>query len=136
MKNVVIFLAIAIGALYLLSSGVKKVQDGNEDYQSEEYGEKHKFDAYSSSDSIGQDILDVREEAYPRQLEAWNQSALKSEFLELFPDFGEMKVFAQERIRGDALIKRLVSVVDDIEYAYFGGKMDTEQAQRKLRAIK
>lgn len=136
MKNAIIFIAIAIGAIYLLSSGVKKVQDDDDKYQSGEYAEQKQFDAYRASDSIGQDILDVREEGYARQLEAWNRSELKDEFLGLFPDFGEMKVFAQERIRGDALVEKLVSEVDDVEFKYFGGKMDTEQAKRKLRAIK
>jgi len=136
MKNAIIFIAIAIGAIYFLSNTVKKVQNSDETYQNEDYKDKHQYDAYQSTDSIGQEILDVREEQYAKQLDAWNASELKQDFLDLFPDFGEMKVFAQERIRGDALIEKLVSSVDDIEFAYFGGKMDTEQAQRKLRAIK
>jgi len=136
MKNAIIFIAIAIGAIYLLSSGVKKVQSEDDRLQNEEYAKEAKLESFKATDSIGQTILDVREENYATQLEAWNHSELKEEFLDLFPDFEEMKVFPKERIRGDALIEKIVSVVDDVEFKYFGGKMDMEQAKRKLREIK
>jgi hypothetical protein len=66
------------------------------------------------------------------QVQAWNNSALKAEFLELFPDFSDMKTFVHERVRGDALKAKLTNAVDKVESQYFSGAMNAEQAKREL----
>ena len=69
------------------------------------------------------------------QMDAWNESLLKQEFLEVFPDFGGMKVFAQERVRGNALRTKLKSTLESVEDAYFSGAMSAEDAKRKLGSL-
>ncbi len=98
--------------------------------------QKHQYDQYQSVDSIGRDILDMTGTPIGTQVQAWNNSELKTEFLTLFPDFSEMKIFVKERVRGDALKAKLTAVIDEVESKYFSGAMDAEQAKRELGLLK
>jgi len=61
---------------------------------------------------------------------------LKRECLSLFPDFGEIKLFVKERLRGDGLKSYLTNAISKIEADFFSGKIDAEGAQRRLERIK
>ena len=130
-----IFIAVGIGFLYFITSFIGDIQE-DDNLQNSEYKEKHKYDAYQTVDSIGQEILDVTGADVSVQVAAWNASILKTDFLMLFPDFSEMKVFVNERVRGKALQKRLSNSVNDAEDKYFSGVMNAEQAKRALGTLK
>ncbi len=131
-KSLFIFIVIGIGFLYFITSFVGDIQEEDDKYQNIEYQEKHKYDEYSSTDSIGQDILDLTGASTETQIAAWKKSRLKEEFLALFPDFTEMKKFVKERIRGDALQAKLLKSIDEVESKYFSGTINAEQAKRVL----
>jgi hypothetical protein len=134
-KSLMIFIAIGIGFLYFITNFVGDIQQ-EDNLQNSEYKEKHKYDAYQTVDSIGREILDVTDASASMQAEAWNSSHLKEEFLTLFPDFSEMKIFAQERVRGTALQENLTQAIDDAEDKYFSGALDAEGAKRALSSLK
>ncbi|PHS36008.1 MAG: hypothetical protein COB07_12795 [Sulfurovum sp.] len=134
-KSLMIFIAVGIGFLYFITSFIGDIQE-DDNLQNSEYKEKHKYDAYQTVDSIGQEILDVTGADVSVQVAAWNASILKTDFLMLFPDFSEMKVFVNERVRGKALQKRLSNSVNDAEDKYFSGVMNAEQAKRALGTLK
>ena len=134
-KSLMVFIAIGIGFLYFITNFVGDIQQ-EDNLQNNEYKEKHKYDAYQSADSIGRDILDLTGASASVQIAAWNSSQLKEEFLTLFPDFSEMKIFVQERVRGAGLQAKLIHAVDDVEHKYFSGTLDAEGAKRKLGSIK
>jgi len=131
-KSLLVFIAIGIGFLYFITSFVGEIQEEDDKYQNREYQQKHKYDHYQSVDSIGRKILDLTGTDAATQMAAWKESRLKEEFLVLFPDFGEMKKFVKERIRGDALQAKLLKETDDVEGKYFSGTMNAEQAKRAL----
>ncbi|MFK5975618.1 MAG: hypothetical protein QM493_03825 [Sulfurovum sp.] len=135
-KSFMVFMAIGVGGLYYVTSAVQNIQEGDPSVQSEEYKQKHKFDEYQTVDSIGQDILDVTDITLSEQIEAWNSSILKEDFLALFPDFEEMKLFIEERVRGDEVKTHINSAIEKIESDFFSGKINAESAQRKLGKIK
>jgi hypothetical protein len=134
-KSLMIFIAIGVGFLYFITHFVGDIQQ-EDNLQNNEYKEKHKYDAYQGADSIGREILDVTGESASVQVAAWNSSLLKDEFLALFPDFSEMKIFVKERLRGAILQERLNSTIDDVENKYFSGNLDTEGAKRVLSSLK
>ncbi|MCW8822179.1 MAG: hypothetical protein OQK45_08105, partial [Sulfurovum sp.] len=105
-------------------------------FQNEEYKQKHQYDQYQSVDSIGREILDTTDAPVSTQVQAWNNSKLKTEFLTLFPDFSEMKIFVKERVRGDALQAKITNSIDDVESQYLSGEMNAEQAKRSLGLLK
>ena len=130
-KSLFIFILIGVGFLYFITNFVGDIQQ-DEKFQNEEYKQKHQYDKYHSVDSIGRDILDMTGAPISTQVQAWNNSALKTDFLELFPDFSDMKTFVNERVRGDALKAKLTNAVDKVESQYFSGAMNAEDAKREL----
>ena len=134
-KSLVIFILVGVGFLYFITQFVGDIQE-DEKFQSEEYKLKHQYEQYRSVDSIGREILDVRDTAETIQVEAWNNSRLKTDFLTLFPDFSAMKTFIKERVRGNALQTRLIHLIDDVESQYLSGTMDAEEAKRSLGLLK
>lgn len=135
-KSLFIFIAVGIGFIYFITGFIGDIQEKDENYQNKGYQEGHKYDQYRSVDSIGQEILELTGADEATQLAAWKESKLKDEFLELFPDFSNMKRFAKERIRGDILQNKLSRLIDDVENKYFSGTIDSEQAKRELGLLK
>ena len=134
-KSLFFFIIIGLGFLYFITQFVGDIQE-DEKFQNQEYMQKHQYDHYQTVDSIGRDILDMTGAPVGTQVQAWNNSELKTEFLILFPDFSEMKIFVKERVRGDALQAKLIAAVDSVESQYFGGAMNAEQAKRELGLLK
>jgi hypothetical protein len=87
------------------------------------------------TDSIGQTILDVEGESEDVQVSAWNQSKLKHELIEYFPDFDTMKLFAKERVRGEILHSKLYQHIDSVEKRFFSGEIDAEKAKKELETL-
>jgi len=131
-----IFIAVGIGFFYLVTSYVGDIQKEDEKFQNSAYQEEHRYDQYYTVDSIGEEIIDVTLADPQTQMEAWNHSRLKSEFLEIFPDFDTMKAFIKNRVRGEQLIMRLINKVNEVEDKFFSGAMNAEQAKRALENIR
>ena len=134
-KSLMVFIAVGIGFLYFITNFVGGLQQ-EDNLQNNEYTEKHKYDAYQSVDSIGREILDMTGASASVQVAAWNKSKLKDEFLMLFPDFSEMKIFAKERVRGTVLQEKLIGTINDVENKYFSGTVNAEGAKRTLGSLK
>jgi len=135
-KSLMIFIALGLGFLYFVTNFVGDIQAEDDKYQNNDYNQEHKYDNYRTVDSIGQDILDLTGADPKTQLEAWNHSMLKDEFLSLFPDFSEMKNFVNDRIRGKILQNKLNATVSKIEDNFFAGNISAEQAKRELSTLK
>ena len=135
-KSFMVFLAVGIAFFYLITTYVGDIQKEDKVFQNSEYEQEHKYDQYKTTDSIGQEILDVTLVDQKTQLEAWNHSAIKQEFIELFPDFDTMRTFVKNRVRGDYLIKKLTDQINKVEDAFFSGTMNAEEAKRALKYLK
>ena len=135
-KSLLIFIAVGLGFIYITTNFVGGIQKEDDRLQNSEYQVQHKYDKYNSVDSIGRAILDLSEADPSIQVDAWNQSPLKSEFLELYPDFSEMKHFVKDRVRGEYIIKKLLGHIDNVEDQFFSGKINAEQAKRMLGTLR
>ncbi len=135
-KSFLIFILVGFGFLYVVTNFVGDIQEEDDQYQNLEYQQKHKYDQYHSVDSIGEEILDLTGTNTATQVAAWKESRLKQEFLSLFPDFDGMKLFVQERIRGNTLQSKLIRKIDNVENKYFSGTITAEQAKRELDLLK
>lgn len=135
-KSFMIFIAIGIGFLYFITTFVGDIQEEDEQYQNSEYNEARKYDKYKTVDSIGQSILDLTGADAKTQVATWNSSLLKEEFLELFPNFSEMKLFVDDRINGKILQDKLTTTVNKVEDKFFSGEMTAEQAKHTLGSLK
>lgn len=135
-KSLLIFIAIGIGFLYFITDFVGDIQEEDERFTNSEYNAEHKYDKYLSVDSVGQLMLQVTDEDEGLQVAAWQSSTLKQEFLELFPDYNEMKTFVKRRVRGDFIVKKLLGKIDEVESNFFSGTLNVENAKRTLDTLK
>ena len=135
-KSFMIFIGLGIGFLYFITTFVGDIQEEDEQYQNSEYNEARKYDKYKTVDSIGQSILDLTGADAKTQVATWNSSLLKEEFLELFPNFSEMKLFVDDRINGKILQDKLTTTVNKVEDKFFSGEMTAEQAKHTLGSLK
>lgn len=134
-KSFMVYIAIGIGFMYLITNYVGEIQAEDDKYRNEAYNEEMQYSQYDTTDSIGQHILDLTGVDGSTQFKAWNKSGLKEEFLEIFPNFSEMKGFVNDRIRGKILQDKLKAELTDMEDKYFSGSITAEDAKRKLSDI-
>ena len=134
-KNFMIIMLVGVGGLYFLTNFIGEIKQDNSVLQTDEYREENKFVKYNTIDSIGQDILDVTLADNQTQIDAWNASILKIDFIGLFPNFDEMKIFVKERTRGHYLHNKLNNLIDNIEEEYLGGKINAEKAKRAINNL-
>ena len=111
-------------------------EESDEIYQCNIDDKKCQDKKYSTTDSIGQKILDVTGEERRVQFDVWNRSEFKKYFFKLFPHFTEMKDFIENHLRGKILTTYLLDNIDNIETDFISGKITTEEAKRKFRLLK
>ena len=134
-KGLLTFLAIGAIAIYLATNLIGDIQDDDEK-QRGTYNNKKKYEQYYTVDIVGDSILDVQNIEVKKQIEVWNKSELKYEFIELFPNFDSMKRYIDGKIRGDALREKLLQTINDIEIQFISGTLSGEQSKAKLELIK
>ena len=134
-KSLFVFVLIGVGFIYVITNFVGEIQQEDK-FQNEAYKQQHQYEKYQSVDSIGREILDVIGVQSETQVKVWKHSGLKIEFLTLFPDFSEMKIFVKERVRGEELQTKLIGTIDQVESQYFSGLINAEQAKRALDLLK
>ena len=135
-KSLLIYILIGMGFFYVVTDFVAGIQEEDERYRNNDYNKAHQYDKYQGEDSVGQSILKVSELESSKQVAAWKQSPLKDEWLALFPDFSEMKLFSGDRVEGEYLKNTLTSMVDKVEDDYFSGKVSVEKAKQMLDLLK
>ncbi|MDQ1326130.1 MAG: hypothetical protein QG564_1255 [Campylobacterota bacterium] len=135
-RTFILFVVVGVGFIYFITTFVGEIQKEDDKFGNTEYILKHKYDKYYSLDSIGRDILMLSDVDEKTQTEVWQNSKLKKEFLNLFPDFDAMKRFTNERIRGDVFQKKLLKIIEETEGQFFAGTLNAEQAKQKLDSLK
>ncbi|SFZ98873.1 hypothetical protein MNB_SV-5-119 [hydrothermal vent metagenome] len=135
-KAFLVYVAIGVGFLYFIVNFVGDIQSEDEKYRNDGYNQEHMYDKYKGQDSIGRDVLNLIGENESIQVAAWNESTLKEEYLELFPDFEEMSKFVKERVNGKILQSKLLAQISSAEDKFFSGTISAEEAKQELSTLK
>ncbi len=135
-KNIFMLVVSGLGIIYLVIHFIGDIQKDDDTYSNDAYKAQHQYDKYNKLDSIGEHILDLTDASSATQVGAWNSSVLKGEFLNLFPDFDEMKHFINDRLRGKIIKDKLTKKVNDIESKFIAGIINDEEAKRELSKLK
>jgi len=132
-KGLIIFVAIGTLLAYILVGFVGDLEDEDDNLLTEEKLIRKQDRAYYETDVVGQTIL-IFKEGMPmaKKIGVWKRSPLHQEFLELSPNFEEMRHFAKDRIIDKAFRKRLIQVANDTEDAYFSGKITQGEIKNEL----
>jgi hypothetical protein len=134
-KSLFIFILMGVGAVYFIKGFIGDIQK-EETLQSNQYHQEMQDNAYCKTDSIGRDVLDTSEASDQVKIEVWDRSALKKEFLALFPHFDAMKTFIGERVLDEVLQRKIDAVLCEVEDGYFAGNLTAEKAKQRLSSFK
>jgi len=104
---------------------------------------KHKFnestistptkESHTTVNIHGDEVLVLSSLSAKEKKRLWNGSNLKTEMLELFPHFIQMKTFVEEHVEDDGRFKQqILSNIEDVEFEYVGGGLSGEKAKAKL----
>ncbi len=135
-KSLFIFILIGIGFFYLITNFVGDIQHNDPAFQNSEYQAEKKYDKYYTTDSIGEIVLDLTLAKANEQIDIWNHSSLKKEFLSLYPSFIEMKQFIKERTRGEPFQRKMLQHIAMVEEQFLSGKINAEDAKRMLGTLR
>ncbi len=135
-KSFMIFVGLAVGALYFITNFIGDVQEDDSNYRNEGYIKAHKYDDYLGKDSIGRNILNLYNATPEVQVAAWNDSDIKKEYLKLFPNFEEMRKFIDERVNGKQFNQKLLKHLEGVETRFFAGKISAERAKVDIADFK
>ena len=93
-------------------------------------------DHFLALDAVGRESIDVRGKPRAIQMNAWNQSEIKKDFLSLFPNFIEMQYFIEERVQGEILYEQLATRLERVESRYVSGQIGREDAKQALSTLR
>jgi len=135
-KAFLFYVLLGLGFIYVIIHYVGEIQAEDDKYANRAYKEEHKYDGYYAIDNVGRTVLDIKNADVNKQIEVWNNSAFKNEFILLFPDFEAMKIFAGERVHAEALRQKLSSEITATEDRFISGTITVEQAKEALKHLK
>jgi len=131
-KTFSVYMAIGLATAYVIITNVRDIQKEDEMYRNNEYNQKHKYDNYYSTDSVGTTIIIINQETKKKQKEIWNNSPIKKEMIELFPMFDDMIILVKDRIVGN-IKEEIITKITKIQDDFISGTISTEEAKRKLK---
>jgi len=134
-KSFIVFVGVGVGFLYLITNFVGDLEKDDGYNTTSEYSQDDKYNKYISKDSIGRVVLNLEGISKTTQIDVWDHSALKEECLSYYPDYDEIKKFIKERVVGQSFQKYLLDNVTQLEKDFLMGKIDSDQALRKLESL-
>ena len=130
-KGLIVFLVIGAAMAYILIGFVNKLEDEDDRLKTQDKLIEQHDKQFYQKDVIGQNILVFKKDTpYSEKVAVWKRSPLREEFLDLVPNFEEMKHFARDRVLDKEFSKKLLEKVDKAEDDYFSGKI-SEQVRLK-----
>ncbi len=133
-KSLIIYTLIGVAFFIVVTRFVGDLQK-NDNLDPASYDVNAKYNKFMTRDSVGQNILDVADELPQMQIAAWQHTTLKEEYIELFPDFDTMRIFIDERVRGDYLVSRLKKQLNNIEDKFYSGAIGADEAKWMLKKL-
>ena len=103
------------------------------------FNEKDKVEGeskYTIVNSSGDEVLLLDKLSLQKQKRLWNNSMLKNDFMELFPNFIDMKYFVEDHIEDEGAFKKeLLENIRKVEVEYVSGRVTEERAKSMLMNI-
>ena len=135
-KAFLFYVLLGLGFLYVITHYVGEIQAEDDKYSNRAYKKAHMYDAYYAKDNVERVVLEFTGSDVNKQIEVWNNTPFKDEFIALFPDFDAMKVFARDRIHGEALSQKLLSEISIVEDKFVSGDITVKELKDALSHLK
>ena len=135
MNKTLIFVSIVL--FFLISGLISFIDDLNADVDV-----KHGFKRTDTSHKVvreygmneyGDEVLLLDKFKESEKKLVWEKSIFHEEMLNLFPQFEEMRVLIQERVKESGIFKeRLIERINSVENEYISGQLDAKSAKKAL----
>jgi len=94
---------------------------------------KAQYSCYSTFNSIGENVLELKDLTEAQKISAWTNSRLKEEMLQEFPHLEKMSLLINNRIKDDLIFKdRLIEYMENIHGQYLAQDITYEEFRRAL----
>ncbi len=94
---------------------------------------KAQYSCYSTFNSIGENVLQLKELTEAQKISAWTNSRLKEEILQEFPHIEKMSLLINNRIMDDIIFKkRLIEYIENIHGQYLAQNINYEEFRSAL----
>ena len=133
MNGTVIFGAIAL--FFIVSGLINFIGDLEDDVNVKSHynSRESKNENYYGVDIVGEQTILLNGLSNSKKGEIWNTSPLKTEMMNLFPDFSLMHEFVENRMIDESDFKKnLLDKIDRTEEEYIGGVLTGQRAKATL----
>ncbi len=132
-KGFLLLLMVGAAFAYFVFNFVGDVEkEDPASYVSENEKKAQEWAKYYTKDALGEPVLSFGTTPVKTADEVWQESQLRQEMLENFPDFQGIRQFVNGRLEPSLFRKYLLKKIDDIESDYMGGRIDSEEAKNRL----
>jgi len=87
------------------------------------------------SDVVGDTVLVKIDAPLSKRVDIWKRSPMHEEFLALFPKFGDMKLFVDDRVKDEELKTVIINQLNSIEDDFFSGSVNEFDAKERIDKI-
>jgi len=120
---------------FILLMGINKFKSEDERLMSKnELQAKEDRKGYRS-DVVGDIVLIKIDAPLPKRVDIWKRSPIHQEFIAMFPKFGDMKLFVDDRIKDDELKSLIIKKLNSVEDDFFSGSVDEFEAKERIDKI-
>jgi len=120
---------------FILLMGIKKFKSEDERLMSkQELLAKEDQKGYRS-DVVGDMVLIKIDAPLGKRVDIWKRSPIHEDFMQMFPKFGDMKLFVDDRIKDDELKALIIKKLNSVEDDFFSGSVDEFEAKERIDKI-
>jgi hypothetical protein len=87
------------------------------------------------SDVVGDMVLIKIDAPLSKRVDIWKRSPIHEDFMGMFPKFGDMKLFVDDRIKDDELKAVIIKNLNSVEDDFFSGSVDEFDAKERIDKI-
>ena len=120
---------------FILLMGINKFKSEDERLMSKNELQAKEDQKGYRSDVVGDMVLIKIDAPLPKRVDIWKRSPMHEEFLDLFPKFGDMQMFVDDRVKDEELRAVIINKVKSVEDSFFSGTVSDFEAKENIDKI-
>jgi len=128
---------IVAGAIvfFILLMGINKFKSEDDRLMNKKELQAQEDQKGYRSDVVGDTVLVKIDAPLAKRIDIWKRSPMHQEFLDLFPKFGDMQMFVDDRVKDEELRAVIINKVKSVEDSFFSGTVSDFEAKENIDKI-
>ncbi len=135
MKGIVGFVIVAGIAFFILTNVIGKFKDEDNRLMNDNEIQKQEDMKGYRTDVVGDTVLVYSDAPIQKRVAVWKRSPMHEEYLGLFPNFSEMELYVDDRVRDDELKAKILKKLKKDGSDFFSGSVGAIQAKEDIDKI-